>query len=462
MEGRPESLEAAASKRGENASSEGDGACADVRDRARAREDEAPRRRSPRPATPAEHQTRLAWRQSLGAGLLLGLALGCGWLAHWTLHLYPRLLLFVAAGVLALLGTGLMLTLPEEHGRFARWQEQWEETFSGAGVPFFTALVVLLVAAITSGNNLLYLVVSGLVAALIISGLSAALNLSGMELSFRMPEEVFAGRPARVHFQLTNAKSFWPAYSLRLSASAPPLLARPGIPAARLRPVYFGYLAHGAGASSASELAFPRRGRYRSAAFELSTRFPFGLMRKRRRFRSQRGEPELLVYPAPLPGLALSEQQMRAGRQRELPRRGDGEDLYRLRPHQPGDSARQVNWKASARAGTLYVRESAEQIGLRLRLRLALSPDLDPARAEAALSRCAGWIMALDGDRLSLEFAGENPTAGGCGLFLPLAPVRQQRRAVLEYLALVELERPLAPAAQGTAGLFELLVDGQS
>lgn len=412
---------------------------------------------------------RLAWRQSLGAGLLLGLALGCGWLAHWTPHMYPRALLFVAAALLALLGAGLLLSLSDERGWTVAWQRRLEGTFvggfSGAGVPFFTVLVVLLVAALTSGNNLLYLVASGMIAALAVSGFCAALNLSGMELRFRLPEEVFAGQPAAVDFRLSNAKSFWPAYSLTVTAAAQRMDdgggKRPAAGAdteAKLRPVYFAYLARQTGASGLSEIEFPSRGRYGSAAFVLSTRFPFGLMRKRRRFQAHAREPEMLVYPRPASGLELPLRQLRAGAEWAQARRGDGQDLYRLRPHQPGDSARQVHWRASARAGTMIVRESNLDTGLRLRLRLALAPGLDPAGVEAALSLCAGWMLELDREGLWLEFCGENSTPGGSGLYLPLAEARCQRRAVLDYLARVDAALPPAPPPRLTPGLHEILV----
>ncbi|MGH9483950.1 MAG: DUF58 domain-containing protein [Terriglobales bacterium] len=403
---------------------------------------------------------RVGWRQSLGAGLLLGLALGCGWLAHWTPHLYPRLLLYIAAGLLALVGAGLMLTLSEQRGWTSTWRRQLEGYFAGAGIPFFTALVVLLVAAITSGNNLLYLIVSGLMAALIVSGLSAALNLTGMELRFRLPEEVFAGTPAPVYVQLSNAKRYWPAYSVTLTASAQVLgPAAPGS-AASLRPVYFGYLARGASTAAASELSFSRRGRYSSAVFVLSTGFPFGLMRKRRRFQSSAQEPEMLIYPAPAAGLELPLAEVRAGTREALRRRGEGQELYRLRPHQPGDSARQVHWKASAHTGTLVVREASDENGLRLRLRLALPPELDAGRAEAALSLCAGWMLALEGSELWLEFAGENAMPNGRGLFLGVAPAARHRRAVLDYLAQVDGQRPHAPLPPLTPGLYEIQITG--
>ncbi|MGN6593665.1 MAG: DUF58 domain-containing protein [Terriglobales bacterium] len=404
------------------------------------------------------HPARVAWRQSLGAGLLLGLALGCGWLSHWTPDLYPRLLLLGAGAVLALLGLGMMLALSDERGWTAAWQRRLDRHVTAAGLPFFAALVILTVAAITSGNNLLYLVASGLIAGLVVSGVAAAMNLSGMELRFRLPEEVFACRPAAVNFELVNTKSFWPAYALTVGASARPL--RTGAMDAELSPIYFAYLPRKAAVSGTSELLFPRRGRYTSAAFVLETAFPFGLMRKRRRFESSRHDPGVMVFPAPEAGLDIPLARLREGSRLPLPRPGAGQELHRIRPHQAGDSARHVMWKASARAGALLVREDSEESALRVRLRLALDPGCEPEAVERALSRCAGWVEELarphpEGE-VWLEFVGEN----GEGLHLPLAPARRHRRRILEYLARLEDPRPRAAARPHAPGLHEIVVTG--
>lgn len=399
----------------------------------------------------------VAWRQSLGAGLLLGLALGCAWLAHWAPQLYTRILLIAAAALLTLLGAGLMLSLSESRGWMAAWQRQVELRLAAAGLPFFAALVILGLAAVTSGNNLLYLILSGLLAVLIISGLTSALNLSGMVLRFRLPPEVFAGEPVPVAFTLTNAKGFWPAYSLTVSAASRSEAGGSGErPEASLRPVYVAYLRRRDSVSAASEIVYPRRGRYATTAFMLTTRFPFGLIKKRRRFQADEREPEMLVYPAPLAPPRFNPARLRAGAGAPRNVRGEGQDLYRIRPHQPGDSARQVHWKASARAGALRVREFGDEDAARARLRLALPRGLAPARAEAALSLCAGWLLAFDQLELWLEFVGENAP----GLFLALAPAAQHRRAILDYLAVADPAAPGVSSPELEPGLFEILVDG--
>jgi uncharacterized protein (DUF58 family) len=89
--------------------------------------------------------------------------------------------------------------------------------------------------------------------------------------------------------------------------------------------------------------------------FELSTRFPFGFFRRRRRLRAR--NVDILVYPKPE---VISDElhllPMYAGR---IPsyRRGVGHDLFSMRDYQPQDDLRHIDWKATARSRRLTVRE---------------------------------------------------------------------------------------------------------
>lgn len=71
------------------------------------------------------------------------------------------------------------------------------------------------------------------------------------------------------------------------------------------------------------------------------------------------------VLPAPTRALALS---ARGGRERAggsssrvSRKRGEGDDLRELRDHVPGDAFKRIAWKASARRGTLLVRDTEEE-----------------------------------------------------------------------------------------------------
>ncbi|HEY7855723.1 MAG TPA: DUF58 domain-containing protein [Terriglobales bacterium] len=395
-------------------------------------------------------------RQSLGAGLLLGLALGCSWLAHRVPQLTVRVVLIIGAGLLTLMAAALILSLGGGRGGSLRWRQRLEAPFASAGIPFFALLVILAVGAITSGNNLLYLLVSGLLAALAVSGLVAALNLSGMVLRFRLPDEIFAGQPATVAFTLSNDKGFWPAYSLTVQASADP--EDHDSQSAEMEPIYFAYVARRQSFTAESTIIFPYRGTYAATAFALNTRFPFGLLNQRRRFQSSEREQPTLVYPKPLAVPPVAFEHLRAGRELAREGRGDSLELYRIRPLQTGDSARHVYWKASARAGTLQIREFSREQASRLRLRLALPPGSDPAIVEPALGLCAGWLLAAERADCWLEFLGENAP----GLWLPPAPARRHHSLVLDYLARVNAAagwvRPAGAALD--PDVVEFCIDG--
>ncbi len=106
------------------------------------------------------------------------------------------------------------------------------------------------------------------------------------------------------------------------------------------------------------ELTFPRRGVYRQDVLGLRTRFPFGFLQKTRQIGS---EIEALVYPAVHPTEEFYEILPLLSGELESYQRGRGNDLYGIRDYVFNDSARHVDWKASARTGALQVREYARE-----------------------------------------------------------------------------------------------------
>jgi uncharacterized protein (DUF58 family) len=104
-------------------------------------------------------------------------------------------------------------------------------------------------------------------------------------------------------------------------------------------------------------LSCPTRGIYRFGPATLASGDPFGLQRVERR---EADEPRLVVYPAvPAlsslglpPGAPLGERPDRRSLERD-PLRPLG-----VRPYQPGDSRRMVDWRATARLGALQVRQA--------------------------------------------------------------------------------------------------------
>jgi uncharacterized protein (DUF58 family) len=187
-------------------------------------------------------------------------------------------------------------------------------------------------------------------------------------------------------------------------------------------------------------LLFPKRGAYRQEAFRIVTRFPFGFLQKARRLDLL---SEALVYPSIeatpeflelLPGIQGAIESVAKGR---------GQDLYALRDYLPTDSARHVHWKASARSGSLMVREFAREDDFRVLLVFdphssAAKPNAtiaDTNRFEQAVTYCAALAWTFRERKALLEYRSE-------GADIPLAPAPENIFAVLRHLALVQ---PLAP-----------------
>ncbi|MDX6696585.1 MAG: hypothetical protein QOF02_4188 [Blastocatellia bacterium] len=233
---------------------------------------------------------------------------------------------------------------------------------TSGGVIFLGIFAIVAFAAWNTGNNLLFLVFSLLASTFFVAWMAARATLRDLVVSARFPDHIFAGEPAPVIVTLRNTKRFLPSFSVLVEARGPfepAPIARKGR-RARLRfhkrvLAYFMYVPHRAAAEQRIEQLFERRGHVLITGFELSTRFPFGFFRRRRRLRAR--DVDIIVYPKPQPASdELHLLPMNAGRLASY-RRGAGHDLLSLRDYQPQDDLRHIDWKATARARQLIVRE---------------------------------------------------------------------------------------------------------
>jgi uncharacterized protein (DUF58 family) len=233
------------------------------------------------------------------------------------------------------------------------------EPTSGGGV-FIVIIVVVGFAAWNTGNNLLFLVFSLLCSAIFVGWIAARASLRDLTVSARFPDHIFAGEPAPVIVTLRNTKRILPSFSILVEARGPKLDETAQKPRRRKRYTkrllsYFSYVPHRAAAEQRVEQLFPTRGHVLIDGFELSTRFPFGFFRRRRRLRAR--DVDIVVYPKPeVVSDDLHLLPMYAGRLPSL-RRGVGHDLFSMRDYQPQDDLRHIDWKATARSRRLTVRE---------------------------------------------------------------------------------------------------------
>jgi len=249
--------------------------------------------------------------------------------------------------------------------------------FTAAGAIVLGLVVIIGFSAWNTGNNLLFLILSFLFAAFVIAFFAGGYSLKKLDVKMRFPETIFAGEETHIFVSLTNRKRVLPSYSVvaevrgktrEVSVAAEEIrailpravadrLSRP--PVIRRTLDYFVHVPRQHTIETRTEHVFPERGRFVIKDFELSTRFPFGFFRHRRRLPAK--ETELIVFPKFDPiRHSLDELPLDVGRL-EATRRGLGQDLYALREYLPNDDLRRVDWKATARSTQLTVREfSAE------------------------------------------------------------------------------------------------------
>ena len=211
---------------------------------------------------------------------------------------------------------------------------------------YIAALFVIGIAAINTGNNLLYLVAATLLSIIIISGVVSEHTLRRIKITRVMPRRLFKNSPAIVRIEVSNDKRRIPSFSFTSRE----------LPTASMsaEPVYFLKLKPQISAVKCASYTFTERGAHALSGVKLSTRFPFGLFVKGR---EETLRTDVIVYPdvtditktASL--IALTAIGMETGR-----KAGHGGELRGVREYTSRDDARFIYWKAVGRTSRLLSR----------------------------------------------------------------------------------------------------------
>jgi uncharacterized protein (DUF58 family) len=306
------------------------------------------------------------------------------------------------------------------------------------GLLFTMASVIVALGAFASANNLLFLILAIMLATFMVSGFISRLSLAGLELDFLLPEHISARRKLFARIVIRNTKGWMPSFSIHVTASGDSGLSFP---------LYFPVIAGGARVEEPVELLFAHRGSYRQNSFRFSTRFPFGFTERRINVPLLR---EVLIYPSvdPQPGF----EDLLLSLEGEIASfyRGQGHDFYRIRPYEVLESARHVDWKATAHTGDLQVREFAREKEQAVAFFLDLDvPENHAAWFETAVDRCAflAWNMSQRGSRV--RFCTQDVDWQ--------LPEEADVYTILKYLALV-FPRPGKPlTASNDRNVFQII-----
>lgn len=337
-----------------------------------------------------------------------------------------------------------------------------EYRISREGWVYLGGLMLVALAALNTGNNLLFLILASLIALVLMSGILSSISLAGIDLHLTVPEHIFARQPVRAQVELRNQKLTLPSFSLRVEA-----VQEKGAAATILeKPVYFPHVPKQDSVQQIVPLTFPRRGAYHQDAFRIVTRFPFGFLQKARRLELK---TEVLVYPSVAPTAEYTSVLPVLQGALESVTKGRSQDLYALRDYVHTDSARLVHWKATARSGSLMVREFTREEDSRVLLVLdpyshvsknpaAKLPSINE-RFERAVTLCANLVWHFYQANSLLQFRSAD-------IDTSLAPAEDNIFKILRYLALAQPlppdpEQKLIGELAASPDLFKIIVTSQ-
>lgn len=342
--------------------------------------------------------------------------------------------------------------------------------FTLGGSVILVLVLVVGFSAWNTGNNLLFIVLSVMLAAMTVGFAAGWLALRKLEIRIRFPETIYAQEPFPITLEITNGKRLFPAFSIvaevrgkeretienadEIRDAFPAFIAKRLLeaPHTNLTLEHIAYIPHRGTTERRVSHTFAQRGRFKISDFELSTGFPFGFFRHRRRLAAD--ETDILIFPhrsSRSDEIAITSA---FGSREALKTRGAGDDLLYLRDYEAADDIRRIDWKATARTQRITVREFAAETDARVQIfiggftpcenhpslrerlggKVAVHPDF-----EAAVSLAAAILAELEaaGVEFSLAVGDES---------LPLASSRSHLFDCLSVLSLAEVPTSIEPS----------------
>ena len=234
--------------------------------------------------------------------------------------------------------------------------KKYKVKITRSGFIYIVITILVSVAAINTGNNLLYIISSLMLALMALSGAASLVNLFLIDISLDPADEVFAQIPAK--FPLHVRKKIGGAFFLTLET------VFGSVPLPYLK----------GKSEEALWLLFPNRGKTAIRNLEVHSGFPLGFFR---RFRQNPVDLQVLVYPKPVAcSLPVPTGGVKGTEKRSDSFFGElGDEIKELRSYRQSDPMKWVEWKATARRGKMVVREFYHLEGDTLMIDLSVKTD---------------------------------------------------------------------------------------
>ena len=252
-------------------------------------------------------------------------------------------------------------------------------------------------AALNTGNNLLYLVLGVQLALIVASGVVSEVALYRLKVTRLLPNYGVAGKPHTVEIQVFNGKPRAISYAIEIEDKREQLGAD--------KRCFFLKIAPGSSQIAAYRRTVERRGYVRYKGFRVVTRYPFGLFEKS----FEKDAPATMVIVPNVRRVRIAGDEAGNGEIENRPQRGAVGDWYSFKELAQGDDPRAIHWKKSASREEPIVREYASQHSAEIHLAI---PDPEGKTAEQLdeeVEYCASLAYSHleSGHRVLLEWRGD-------------------------------------------------------
>ena len=274
---------------------------------------------------------------------------------------------------------------------------------------YIASTLLLGVAAVNTGNNLLFLVVSAMLGFMAVSGVLGWLNIRGLSVGVHTPDEVYAGVKTMVSIRVENRKRALPSFLITVGVAGSRtsfILLDPGVPQ-----------------TGSLLLSFEGRGLHSVERAVVSSPFPVNFFV---RFTVSAVPGSFPVFPAPRPFSGrFAGGKPDAGQANSSSAKGYDGELAKISDYRGGESLKLIHWRLSAKHEVFKVKEMTATADDPVVLEL----DFIPGRTlEERLSFCTYLVNRLvkSGRPVGLKL-GERVT--------PPASTRAHRLKLLGELA---------------------------
>ena len=236
--------------------------------------------------------------------------------------------------------------------------------------------LLLGVAAVNTGNNLLFLIVSAMLAFMAVSGVLGWLNIRGLSVSVQIPDELYAGMETLVSVRIENKKRYLPSFLISAAVSGSPtsfIVLDPGKPQ-----------------TGSLLVSFQGRGLHGVQPAVISSPFPVNFFV---RFTKAPVNGSFLVFPTPVAASApLQGGTPDAGQVHSSSAKGYEGELAKISDYRGGESLKLIHWRLSAKHEEFKVKEMSATSDQPV----VLEPELIPGRSlEERLSYCTYLVNRL-------------------------------------------------------------------